>query len=103
MPPSSRRRAPWRTASPSESSGCTSALREFFGVEVLGDGVEQRIQTAFHDLIELVQRQADAVIGDAILLEVIGADLFATVAGADHALALGAQLRHLLLHLNFVE
>ncbi len=43
-------------------------------------------------MIELVQRQPDAVVGHAVLREVVGADLLAAVAGADHAAALGAEL-----------
>src|SRR5215472_3263177 len=48
-------------------------------------------------------RQADAVIGEAVLREVVGANLFAAIAGADLRLALRSLCGVLLLHLNFVE
>ena len=59
---------------------------------VVDQGVGHRLQIAGDDLIELVQRQADAVIGHAVLREVVGADPLAAIAGADQALALGRPL-----------
>jgi hypothetical protein len=47
--------------------------------------VDQCWQLAFHHIAEVVQRQADAMIGDAILREVIGADFFGPVSGFDLA------------------
>ena len=47
--------------------------------------------------------KTDAVISEAVLGKVIGADLFAAVARADHSLALLGQGLLLLLHLDFVE
>ena len=44
---------------------------------------------AVHDEIDFVQRQVDAVIGDAALRKIIGADALGTIAGADQRLALG--------------
>ena len=38
---------------------------------------------ALHDFVELVERQIDAVVGDAALREIIGADALRAVAGAD--------------------
>ena len=47
---------------------------------MLRQRVDDRIEPTIHDDIELMQRQADPVIGDAILREVVGADLPAAVA-----------------------
>ena len=48
-------------------------------------------------------RKADAVIGEAVLREIVGANFLAAVAGADHRLALFGQCRLLLLHFDFIE
>ncbi len=66
-------------------------------------GVGDRLQVAGDDLVELVERQVDAVVGHAVLREVVGADPLAAVAGADEALALGGPLGLLLLQLGIVE
>ena len=54
---------------------------------------------AFHHLRQLVQRQIDAVVGDAALRKIIGADAFRAVARADLAApfgrAFGVELRAL--------
>ena len=44
--------------------------------------INDLVQISVHDLIQIVDRQADAVVGAAILREVVGADLLAAVAGA---------------------
>ncbi len=43
--------------------------------------VNERGEFAVHDFGQLVERQADAVIGDAVLREIVGADFFGAVAG----------------------
>ena len=45
-------------------------------------GVDGGLEHAFHDHVELVVGEADAVVGEAVLGEVVGADFFAAVAGA---------------------
>src|ERR1022692_4100060 len=50
-----------------------------------------------------MEREADAVVGDTVLREVIGADLFAAVSRPDHGFALFGQRLLLLLHFDFVE
>ena len=70
---------------------------------VSGERFDDRVQLAVHHEIQLMQREPDAVIGDAILREVVGADLLAAVARAHHAAALGAQRGLLLLQLHLVE
>jgi hypothetical protein len=44
--------------------------------------VDQFVQIAFHDPVELVKREINAVIGDAALREVIGTDSLGAVARA---------------------
>ncbi len=51
--------------------------------------VDDGLQAAFHDEVELVEGEADAVIGEAILREVLSANLLAAIAGADLLFALG--------------
>ena len=65
--------------------------------------VDDRVELAFHHQIQLVQRQADAVIGQAVLREIVSADFFAAVAGADHAAPLRADRRLLLFQLHLIE
>ena len=47
--------------------------------------VKDRLEFAVHDFRELVNGESDAMIGDAVLREIVGANLLATVAGSDHA------------------
>src|SRR5579883_382261 len=65
--------------------------------------VHERGELAFHDVIELVQGQADAVIGDAVLRKIVGANFFGAVAGFDLAAALGNDGGLLLLQFQFIE
>src|SRR6266576_6226298 len=50
-----------------------------------------------------MNRQADTVIGDAVLREIVGADFFAAIAGADHGFAFLGESFLLFLRLDFVE
>ena len=59
---------------------------------LLDQRVEEMVEAALHDLVELVERQVDAVIGDAVLRVVVGADAFGTVTTADLQLARGSSL-----------
>ena len=56
-----------------------------------GKGVDDLIEVAVQDLCKVVHRQADAVVGAAVLREVVGADLLAAVAGAHLPLPLGVD------------
>jgi hypothetical protein len=58
---------------------------------------------AFHDLRQLVEREVDAVIADATLREIVGADAFGPVARADLAAARGGARRIKLLALMVVQ
>ena len=52
---------------------------QFLGLLTGGEGVDDVVQIAVHDLVEIVYRQADPVVGAAILREVIGAYLLAAI------------------------
>ena len=54
---------------------------------------DQLAKFAGDDGVELVQRQVDAVVGDAVLREVVGADALAAVAGADQGRAAARRAR----------
>src|SRR5918994_505599 len=74
-------------------------VRPLFGGEGLGELFEVAAEGGF----EIVGGNADAVIGDASLREVVGTDLGRAVAGADLRLAEGAFLLGPLAHLAFQE
>ena len=50
--------------------------------------LDHLLDVAFDEPVETVKRQTDAVVGHAILREIIGADLFFPSASADEALAM---------------
>ena len=52
--------------------------------------IDEFVEIAGHDAIDLVERQVDAVIGDAALREIVGADALAAIAGADLGFAVGS-------------
>src|SRR5271154_88516 len=59
---------------------------------VVGDqAVDERGEFAVHHVGELMEREADAVIGHAVLGEVVGADFLGAVAGFDLAAALDGE------------
>ena len=51
--------------------------------------IDDLIQIAVHDLVQIMDRQANAVVRAAVLREVVGADLFAPVAGTHLPLPVG--------------
>src|SRR5258708_4404785 len=57
--------------------------RQLLLTHVLPHRLDHEIHFAVHDRFELVHGEPDAVIGDAVFLEVIGADLGAAFAGTD--------------------
>ncbi len=56
---------------------------------------DELIESAVHDVREPVEREIDAMVRDAALREIVGADAFGAVAGADLAAALGGARLHL--------
>src|SRR3989344_875554 len=55
----------------------------------LTNGNNNRSYLSVHDSWDTIPALVNAVVGDAVLREVVGADFFATVAGADLGLAFG--------------
>src|SRR5450432_209612 len=78
-------------------------LLKFFRLVVRGERLDQRLNFPVHHLLELVDGEADAVVGKPVLREIVGADFLAAVAGADHCFALLGQRGLLFFHLEFVE
>src|SRR5439155_3621513 len=70
--------------------------RQLLGLEFVGERLRQLEEVAVHDLIDLVKSEVDAVIGDASLGEIVGADALASIAASDETLA---RRRFLLLPL----
>src|SRR5688572_2589284 len=65
--------------------------------------VDERVDAAVHHAIELVQRESDAVIGDAVLGEVVGSDLVRAVARFHHTASFVANGGILLLALDLEQ
>src|SRR5215204_2819716 len=76
---------------------------ELLGLVVRDEGVDELVERALHDEVELVDGEADAVVADAVLLEVVGANLFGAVARAYHRAALAGLRLVLLLLLQLLE
>src|ERR1700677_2321723 len=72
-------------------------LRQLFSLVLLIQRPDQFVEIAVHDIVEFVQREIDAMVGDSALREVIGADAFGTIARADLQLARLRLLALLLL------
>ena len=70
---------------------------------VFDQGVAYGLQVAGHDLVELVERQIDAVVGQAVFGKVVGANPLAAIAGADLGLPLVGPLFVFLTLLLFVD
>ena len=68
-----------------------------------GQAVDQFVEVAVHDGVDFVEREIDAVIGDAALREVVSADAFGAVAAADQAFARGGDFRGLFAFLPVFE
>src|SRR5439155_25720329 len=78
-------------------------LLDLLGLVVGDEAVDDLVELAVQDLLQAVDREADAVVGDAALLEVVRADLLAAVARSDLALALARDLLLLLRERHLVE
>src|SRR5204862_862761 len=57
---------------------------EFFGLVMGAKRVDKFVELAFEYEVQLMNRHADPMVGDAIFLEIVCAYLFRTVARADH-------------------
>ena len=65
--------------------------------------IDRGLQPALHDFRQLVIGESDAVIGEAILRKVVGADLFAPVAASHLAAPFLRQRLLLAFHLDFIN
>ena len=74
---------------------------QLFSLLAGGKGIDYLVQIAVHDLFQIVDGQPDAMVGAAVLREVIGADLLTAVAGAHLPLTLGVD--GILLFLLFLR
>src|ERR1019366_8240172 len=85
-------------------SSCLGCIGlQLFRLVVRDESIDDGLQAAFHYQIELVQCETNAVIGKAILREVISANLLAAVARTNLLLALLGQFGILFFHLHFIE
>ena len=64
-----------------------SAVSDFKPLRLVvgGKSINRRLQLSFHHLGELMIRQSNAMIRDAVLREIVGANLLVAIAGADLA------------------
>ena len=56
------------------------------------EGGNHFVEVALDDAVEIVKGQSDAVVGDAVLREVVGADFFLAPGAPDEAAAVGGIL-----------
>ena len=76
---------------------------QFLCLVIGNQRINNRLQSALHDQVQLVQRQPDAVIGKPVLREVIRANFFLAIAGLDLPTPFRHDRRLLLLLLQFVK
>src|SRR4051812_31247998 len=81
------------------SSGFFGELGELLGLVLARERVDQLVELAVHDAVDLVKGEVDAVVGDAALRKVVGADARGAVARADERFARRGGLRLLLREL----
>src|SRR5262245_47992938 len=90
-----RRGARWRRRARSPRPSARHLER--FGLSLGHEGVDDRVEIAVEDAIELMQRDVHAVVRDPALRKVVRADLPGAIAGADHGFAVRGDLLLLLL------
>src|SRR5579871_6357701 len=94
----------WLVKAATAGSRCRALRGELSGLVFGGQRVGQFAERFARDhLRQLVERQVDAVVGDAALREIIGADALGAIAGADLLLAVGRAGRVLALALGVVD
>src|SRR6185295_5478251 len=92
---SARRASEFRLAPAERNADLSSVLRlphlllrrELLGLIFLRQGPDELIEAAIDDVRQTVDRQLDAMIGDAPLRKIVGTDPFAAIAGTDLELA----------------
>ena len=92
--PSRRERARGRRAMLALRHGSAREAQraELIGLVLVRERPDHVVELAVDDVVELVEREVDAVIGEPALREVVGADALGAVAGADQAAALLGRL-----------
>src|SRR5258706_2892841 len=89
--------APVSTAfTPGSASALIGERGELLGLVLGEQRLSQLGQIAVHDVVDLVEGETDAVIGDPSLRKIISADALGTVPGADQGFARGGFLGLLL-------
>src|SRR5215204_657845 len=76
---------------------------EAIGLVRHDEGVDERIELAFEDAGDVVDRRADPVVGDPVVGEVVGPDLLRPVPRLDHGPAGGGVTFALLCQLQVVQ
>lgn len=59
---------------------CRGFVLQLFFLVICFQGFEEGLELSIHDLLQLVNRESDAVVGHPILGEIIRADFFAAIA-----------------------
>src|SRR5437867_7451833 len=76
---------------------------ELLGLVLREQRLRQLGKVAVHDVVDLVEGETDAVVGDPSLRKIVGADALGTVARADQGFARGGFLRLLLASLLVLD
>src|SRR2546430_17078396 len=94
----------WMSRRPygSLTSHCPFAF-QLFRLVVRHQGLDDWLQLAVDHFLQLMDGQPNAVVGDAVLREIVRAYLFAAIARTHHRFAFFCQRLLLLLHLHFVK
>src|SRR5216683_8247194 len=96
--------APVSTAfTPGSASTLIGERGELLGLVLREQRLSQLGQIAVHDVVDLVEGETDAVIGDPSLRKIISADALGTVPRADQGFARGGFLRLLLAPLLVLD
>src|SRR5439155_11331088 len=84
--------ARWLGHPMTRSPGGPTVAFELLGLVMRDQRVDDVVDLAVHHAVELVKVQTDAVVGEPVLREVVGADFLAAVARADLRAALFGDL-----------
>src|SRR5580693_2674573 len=81
------------SGSMSRGSGVIVVLEQPSRLVLVGQRLDEQVEVAIEYALELMQREVDAVVGDARLREVVGADLLAAVTASHHRPSCRLELR----------
>src|ERR1700688_5027675 len=74
-------------------SGIVVVLEQPSRLVLVGQRLDEQVEIAVEHALELMQREVDAVVGDARLRKVVGADLLAAITGPHHRSSGRLELR----------